>query len=130
MKNKAIPCPDCEGHGHINGGDEHSSWSRTCDRCHGTGTIMVPKTNADKIRSLTDEEQVDFIFNLIYCEDPAHWFCTNKKECAAMMAEDGLIPDEWCKKCMLEALQKPYKEQRLPSGIYLDKQESGLIEDD
>lgn len=109
-----------------------------CFRNMGVGTVkeirekvayVKTMTFADKIRTMTDEEQVDFIFNLIYCEDPARWFCTNKKECAAVMAEDGLIPDEWCKKCMLEALRKPAEIIPPPPNIFEDKQESGLLEE-
>lgn len=128
MKNKAIPCPDCEGHGHINGGNEHSSWSRTCDRCHGTGTIMVPKTRADRIRSMTDEELAVYIQNLLNERDTG-FHCQRYKECSDLLECYEFPPEEWCTKCMVSWLQKPIKEPKLPT-IFEDKQESGLIEED
>ena len=123
MKNKAIPCPNCEGHGYINGGSEFATWSRTCDRCHGTGTIMVPKTIADCIRSMTDEELAAYWFN--------HYdnFCQNKPECGDILDDDKRIPDHLCIACVLEWLRKPAEEPKLPN-IFEDKQDSGLIEED
>ena len=45
---KTIVCPACDGAG----------WSEnhTCERCHGTGNVKRPMTNADRIRAMTDEE--------------------------------------------------------------------------
>lgn len=125
MNRKAISCPDCNGHGFINGGDEHSTWSRTCNRCHGTGYTLVPKTRADRIREMKDEDLTDIIYDL----NMEGTFCTNRKECWEKLNKDE-ITDEMCKKCLLEWLRKPVGEPETPSGMFLDKQESGLIEED
>lgn len=89
-----------------------------------------PKTEADRIRAMNDEELADFLYPMTCGIDPAASFCKNKKECEELMDADKEIPDEWCKKCLLEMLQQPAEETKLPSGMFLDKQESGLIEED
>ena len=100
-------------------------------RCHALGNCENKiSTYADRIRAMTDEELCDGIFQLIYAADPATWFCKGKKECGELMDADKEIPDEMCKACLLKALRQPYAEPKLPSGMYLDKQESGLIEED
>lgn len=53
-------CPYCGGHGYINqfeyveGGCR--AWANECIACKGTGAILVPETNADRIRRMSDEE--------------------------------------------------------------------------
>lgn len=123
MNHKFITCPDCKGHGYISGGDEHSTWTRYCDRCHGTGYAMVPKTRADMIREMKDEDLTDLIYDL----NMEGTFCTNRKECWEKLNKDE-ITDEMCKKCLLEWLRKPVEEPKQPS-FFEDKQESGLLED-
>ena len=125
MDHKLISCPDCKGRGHINGGDYHSTWSRTCARCHGIGYAMVPKTRADKIREMKDEDLTDFIYDL-NMEDT--FFCTNRKECREKLDKDE-ITDAMCKKCLLRWLQNPASELFPHSRIFEDKQESGLLEE-
>lgn len=123
MDHKFISCPDCKGHGYINGGDEHSSWSRTCDRCHGTGYAMVPKTRADQVREMKDEDLTDLIYDL----NMEGTYCTNRKECWEKLNKDE-ITDAMCKKCLLEWLQTPVEEPKMPS-FFEEKQESGLLEE-
>lgn len=62
---KTIVCPACDGFGIIskceikdygNGLGSGRVWSETCDRCHGTGNVKRPETNADRIRAMSDEE--------------------------------------------------------------------------
>ena len=55
-KTKIDICKKCWGAGRVNGGDENSTWSKTCEDCHGIGFVRVPMTNADRIRAMTDEE--------------------------------------------------------------------------
>ena len=45
----------------MHGGDENSTWSKSCEDCHGIGFIRVPKTNADRIRAMSDEELAEFL---------------------------------------------------------------------
>lgn len=125
MQTKIIHCPDCNGHGFISGSNDRAVWSRSCDRCHGSGYIQVPMTMLDKIRAMSDEELTDLIYDL----NMEGIFCQNRKECEELLNNDG-ITDEMCKKCLLEYLRKPVEEHpKLPSGIYLDKEESGLTEE-
>lgn len=58
-------------------------------------------TRGDKIRSMTDEQIVDAAFDIGI--DDCIDFCQNRYECGNTV---GPIPDEWCKKCMLEWMQK------------------------
>ena len=129
-KNEA--CPVCAGRGYTNSRDSSTSFRKWCGNCNGTGVIQVPMTRADRIRSLSDEELVDFCKNLMNLSDEdGGFFCQNKKECQEAMEDlDFTIPEEWCEKCLLEWLRKPAKEPKLPSGLFLDKQESGLVEED
>lgn len=62
MLYKEIVCPICKGHGFINGGDENSIWSKTCDNCHGYQLISVPMTNGDIIRACNNEQ-----LSIVYC---------------------------------------------------------------
>lgn len=58
-------------------------------------------TRGDKIRSMTDEQIVDAAFDSGI--DDYLDFCQFRPECGNQV---GTIPDEWCKKCMLEWLQE------------------------
>lgn len=58
-------------------------------------------TRGDKFRSMTDEEIVDAAFDTVIGDYVD--FCKSRPECDN---QDGIIPDEWCKKCMLEWLQE------------------------
>ena len=86
--------------------------------------LNQPMTMADKIRAMSDEDLTDIIYEL----NMEGTFCTNRKECYEKLNNDE-ITDEMCKKCLLEWLRKPVEEPKIPSGIYLDKEESGLTED-
>lgn len=127
---KNVACPVCEGRGYAHSRSPSTNFRKWCGNCNGTGVIQVPMTKADQFRSLSDEELSDAFYNLIYCEDPASFFCHGTEECRAVMDADEDIPEEWCRKCLLEELRKPVKEPKLPSGLFLDKQESGLVEED
>lgn len=81
-------------------------------------------TIADKIRAMTDEELA------AYWTDNYDNFCQNKPECGAILDTEGCIPGEWCVRCALEWLRQPAEKPQLPFGIYDDRQESGLLEDD
>ena len=86
-------------------------------------------TFADKIRTMTDEDLCDGIYQLINAFDPANWFCKGKKECGELMDADKEIPDSMCKACLLEKLRQPAEEPPRPNKIYEDKQHSGLLEE-
>ena len=89
-----------------------------------------PKTIADTIRAMSDEDLCDVIFQLSYAVDPGCWFCTNKKECREVMDADKEIPDEWCKDCLLARLREPVPATKPATMADEEKQHSGLIEED
>ena len=62
-------CKKCWGTGHVHGGDENSTWSKSCEDCHGIGFVRVPKTNADRIRAMSDEELAKKFVNTAHYYD-------------------------------------------------------------
>lgn len=104
---------------------------KSCEHHDGSGSKYVKtKTFADEIRSMTDEELCDFLFTNFCGLDPAFSYCLNKKECRDLLDADQEIPDEWCKKCLLNRLRQPAEIKKLPATSFEGKQESGLIEED
>lgn len=63
-------------------------------------------TNADRIRSMSDEELSDFI-NRCTSGEGAPQFCMELPECDADLEADTLIPLERCGRCLLQWLRKP-----------------------
>jgi hypothetical protein len=62
MKNTKLEiCNKCWGTGHVHGGDDNSTWTKTCEYCKGIGFIRVHMTNADRIRAMTDEELAEWL---------------------------------------------------------------------
>lgn len=59
-----------------------------------------PLTNADNIRNMTDSELAEWLFNIE--SGDIIGFCQNKEWCFDNM---GKIPEENCKKCLLEWLK-------------------------
>ena len=94
-KTKLEICKKCWGTGHVNGGDENSTWSKTCEDCHGIGFVRVPITNADRIRAMSDEELAEELHAIMlgwngWCD----YHCENR-------GDDG------CDKCILKWLKQP-----------------------
>lgn len=62
-------CHYCGGRGYINQFEKIDggcrAWGKECIACKGTGSILFPETNADRIRAMSDEELVEF-FKEIY----------------------------------------------------------------
>ena len=58
-------CPYCGGHGYINQFEDIEggcrAWANECIACKGTGAILVPETNADCIRRMSDDELAEFL---------------------------------------------------------------------
>ena len=60
-------CPYCGGRGYINqfevveGG--FRAWSNECIACKGTGSILFPETNANRIRAMSDKELAEWAIN-------------------------------------------------------------------
>ena len=63
----------------------------------------VKMTNADRIRSMSDEELAVWLAT----HDIAVHFCENAPHCADDLEHDRVIPDERCAACALAWLRKP-----------------------
>lgn len=59
-------------------------------------------TNADRLRSMTDEELARVLYNGIDAE-----YCSNDPTCGAMLDESGGVPEERCIACALKWLRQP-----------------------
>ena len=78
----------------------HKCYTEDMCRCH------EPKTNADHIRSMTDEELVDFMSK--HCiEDFCYIICGG--ECKAV-ATLNKTSEQRCQEIVLNWLKQPYKE--------------------
>lgn len=58
---KTIVCPECNGFGYIEKCVDGLLRKNECSCCSGTRILRVPMTNADRIRSMSDEELVEVI---------------------------------------------------------------------
>lgn len=61
-------------------------------------------TNADKIRAMSDEELAGLLYPFQNLEDKVK-YCKNKKSCIDALNNDKDIPDNMCKKCLVDWLQ-------------------------
>lgn len=59
-------CPYCGGRGYINQAEKidggFRAWSKECIACKGTGSILYPETNGDKVRRMSDKELAHWVF--------------------------------------------------------------------
>ena len=92
-------CKKCWGTGHVHGGDENSTWSKSCEDCHGIGFIRVPKTNADRIRAMSDEELAEFLNRV---KEPCDY-------CQLAIVE-GACTETLCDDAMMKWLKQPAEE--------------------
>ena len=99
-KTKTITCDKCNGRGYFTyeryGADYAGVNVLRCEACRGIGAVVAPVTNADHIRSMTDEELMHWCNHT--CPPNDKW-----KSC------DGGDFDE-CENCWLNWLRQPYKE--------------------
>ena len=100
-------------------------------RCHALGNCENKITSyADHIRAMSDEELSYAIVKIATGIDPCECFCQNKKECQDLMDADKEIPDEWCRKCVLDMLRRPADHDTAPTMDTSGKEESGLLEEE
>ena len=86
--------------------------------------LAYTPSNADRIRSMNDEELAALLRN----EDPG--YCKNLPKCIeALSTEDG-IPDAWCLQCIQNWLRQPAEQKPPATMAEEEKQHSGLIEED
>ena len=66
MKTKKLVCYNCGGHGFITATYENGQTSAICPVCGGIGSHEIQMTNADHIRSMSDEELAECLFQIGY----------------------------------------------------------------
>lgn len=66
---------------------------------------VVRKTNADVIRSMSDEKLAGIMVGLPDL-DLRIGFCQNKPECEELLNTDGEITNAMCERCMLQWLKR------------------------
>ena len=88
---KLVICEKCLGTGHVHGGEENSTWSKTCEDCRGIGFVRVPMTNADHIRAMSDEELAKIL----------NAFTAYFEECNRSLTDTNCHDCELCELCGL-----------------------------
>lgn len=68
------------------------------------------RTNADRIRNMTDTELAHFCELMRFDENNEIPFCKNLKECDDLLDSDSDIPEYMCEKCMLDWLKSEVQE--------------------
>ena len=76
--------------------------SKACIEKYNKEMGIKPKTNADRIRAMTDEELAE----MLCCADSLGW-CKNLPECYRLLDTPDGVPEEKCKACLVEWLQQP-----------------------
>lgn len=69
-------------------------------------------TNADRIRSMNDEELADAMIMLDVRSGKEIPFCINHKKCTDMLDAGEAIPDEMCRQCLIDWLRKEEKKRK------------------
>ena len=67
------------------------------------------QTNADRIHSMNIEETAELLYSFHNLEYKVK-FCKNKTECDEILDSGKEIPDDMCKKCLVEWLQSEVEE--------------------
>ena len=99
MKTKKLVCYNCGGHGFITATYESGQTSAICPVCGGIGTHEIQMTNADRIRSMSDEELATMLKDYKDCSK--NCIISNGKHCYQICEEESLL---------LKWLQQPAKE--------------------
>lgn len=68
-----------------------------------------PETNADHIRTMTDEELAELLYSRLNVDAEQIPFCKGGAKCETMLANEVEIPDSMCQECMLKWLQEPWE---------------------
>ena len=105
---KTITCDKCNGRGYFTfeqSGDCYAGVTvLRCEVCQGKRVVEVPVTNADHIRSMTDEELAVFL----ECFGGCH-YCSEYK--TAIRDGHGIINcDGDCEQHISDWLKQPFKE--------------------
>ena len=101
---------DQEGHNEIKCpcGLRESMEEKDCQKtnCELCCPLASTKTRADRIRAMSDEDLMQYLYALAN-KDFELTFCQNKPECLALVDTDEGVPEEHCRACLLEYLQRP-----------------------
>ena len=95
-------------------GCKYESQSRhlePCISCDGTkmGDHYKRITHGDKIRSMSDEEIAELLYQFESLSDELK-FSKNKADCDKILNDGKEIPDNMCKGCLVEWLQSEVEE--------------------
>lgn len=83
-----------------------------CDQAETCSAYIPIMTNADLIRTMSDEQLAVWLYCFadLECKIP---FCKNLAECDKLLDTEDGIPEEKCNGCLLEWLKQPVeKEER------------------
>ena len=70
--------------------------------------LAQPKTNADRIRAMSDDE----LANMLYHADGLGW-CKNLSECVELL-DNGGVPDHKCIECLARWLKQEVESDAMP----------------
>lgn len=73
-----------------------------------TGKKFGQLTNAQKIRSMTDKELAEYLYDRVGIAAEHIAYCENNPECELMLESDICIPDAMCKECLRRWLKQSY----------------------
>ena len=94
-------------------GCKYEKCSEDSKECRGCKQNAVDKytrmTQADRIRSFSDEELAELLYSIQNLEDKVK-FCKNKIECDNILDSGKEIPDNMCKQCLVDWLQSEVEE--------------------
>lgn len=83
--------------------------------------MVNQKTNADRIRSLSDEELAELFMNTFHATSEIIPFCAFNEECDRLLGTKDGIPYSMCMSCMVKWLQQPYISEDIKSSEYIEK---------
>lgn len=117
---KTIACEKCGGRGYFTvpcyGEDYDGVTVLRCEVCKGNGMIEVPVTNADRIRSMTDEE-LAAVLDGFGAYSVCDLVCGGK--CYAIASLEKTASQK-CREIILAKLREPYKEKEHGQTIGAD----------
>lgn len=108
---KTITCEKCGGRGYFtvdcSGYDYAGVTVLRCEVCQGKGAVDVAVTNADRIRSMTDEELAAVLYGY-GAYSVCDLVCGGK--CYAIASLEKTASQK-CREIILAKLREPYKEK-------------------